>query len=203
MHISEGVLSAPILISGMAMAVAGTAIGIRRLDTDRIAQTGMLAASFFVASLIHVPAGFSSVHLVMNGLLGILLGWAAFPAILVALILQAVFFQFGGFTTLGVNTFIMAAPAVICHYLFRNFVCKETVISSVAAFGCGALSIFLSGVIVGLSLYFTEKSFWSVVAAILAANVPVMIIEGIITVFCISFLKKVQPAMFGAASVHT
>ncbi|NHZ72019.1 MAG: cobalamin biosynthesis protein CbiM, partial [Aquificales bacterium] len=32
----------------------------------------------------------------------------AFPAILVALTLQALLFQFGGFTVLGVNTFNMA-----------------------------------------------------------------------------------------------
>ena len=30
-----------------------------------------------------------------------ILGWAAFPAFLVALFLQAVLFQFGGLTTLG------------------------------------------------------------------------------------------------------
>jgi len=41
-----------------------------------------------------------------------------FSAILVALALQAVFFQFGGITSLGVNTVIMALPAVACYYIF-------------------------------------------------------------------------------------
>ena len=36
-------------------------------------------------------------HLVLNGLMGLLLGWLAVPAILVALFLQALLFQFGGF----------------------------------------------------------------------------------------------------------
>jgi cobalt/nickel transport system permease protein len=39
-----------------------------------------------VASLIHVPIGPSNAHLILNGLVGLLLGWGAFPAILVALI---------------------------------------------------------------------------------------------------------------------
>ena len=46
-------------------------------------------------------------HLILNGLLGMLLGWAAFPSIFVALMLQAILFQYGGITVLGVNTFNM------------------------------------------------------------------------------------------------
>ena len=60
----------------------------------------ILAAHFFVGSLIHVPVGPSSVHVVLNGLLGMLLGWAAFPSIFVALMLQAILFQYGGITVL-------------------------------------------------------------------------------------------------------
>ncbi|MGD8881735.1 MAG: energy-coupling factor ABC transporter permease, partial [Desulfobacterales bacterium] len=92
MHISEGVLSGPVLISGGALTAAGTAIGLKKLDYDRIAQAGILAAAFFVASLIHVPIGPANAHLILNGLVGLLLGWAAFPVILVALVLQAVLF---------------------------------------------------------------------------------------------------------------
>ena len=101
MHISEGVLSGPVLMSSAALAAVGTGIGLKKLDYDQIAKAGMLSAAFFVASLIHVPIGPSNAHLILNGLMGILLGWAAFPAILVALVLHGVFFQFGGITTLG------------------------------------------------------------------------------------------------------
>ena len=55
---------------------------------------------------------FSSAHLILNGLLGVVLGWAAFPVIFVALLLQAVLFQFGGFTVLGVNTATMGLGAL-------------------------------------------------------------------------------------------
>ena len=96
MHISEGVLSAPVLAGGAAFAVAATAVGLKKLTSDRIPQAGVLSAAFFVASLVHVPIGPSSMHLILNGIVGLLLGWAAFPVIAVALVLQAVLFQFGG-----------------------------------------------------------------------------------------------------------
>jgi len=195
MHISEGVLSGPVLASGAVLAAAGTAVGLKKLDYDRIAQTGILSAAFFVASLIHVPIGPSNVHLVLNGIVGLLLGWAAFPAILVALGLQAVFFQFGGITTLGVNTMIMAAPAVMVYGMFRCTTSKLPGITLPVAFCCGFLSVFLGAVVVGLALIFTEENFWKVSAMIVAAHVPVMIIEGIITALCVAFIKKVQPTM--------
>ena len=195
MHISEGVLSGPVLISGAALAAVGTAIGLKKLDYDQIAKAGMLSAAFFVASLIHIPIGPANAHLVLSGLVGILLGWAAFPAILVALILQGVFFQFGGITTLGVNTIIMALPAVICYLTFGRWVLKSSRTASIAAFACGFLSVLFSGILVGLSLIFTEENFLEVSGIIVAAHIPVMIIEGIITAVCVGFLRKVRPEM--------
>ncbi len=199
MHISEGVLAGPVLFSGMAVAAAGTAIGIKKLDFDQLAQAGILSAAFFVASLVHVPVGPSSVHLILNGIVGLLLGWAAFPSIMVALLLQSIIFQFGGLTTLGVNTVIMALPAVICYYLFAPLINKKSSIAMAAAFACGFLAVFMSALLVGVSLYFSEKNFFEVATLVVTAHLPVMLIEGIITVFCISFIKKVSPEMLPGA----
>jgi cobalt/nickel transport system permease protein len=195
MHISEGVLSGPVLISGAALAAVGTGIGLKKLDYDQIAKTGMLSAAFFVASLIHVPIGPANAHLILNGLLGLLLGWGAFPAILVALILQGVLFQFGGITTLGVNTVIMALPAVLTYSIFGRFVQKASRTAAVASFACGFLAVLLSGLLVGLSLVFTEENFLEVSGIIVTAHIPVMIIEGIVTAVSVAFLRKVWPEM--------
>jgi cobalt/nickel transport system permease protein len=148
-----------------------------------------------VASLIHVPVGPSNVHLILNGLVGLLLGWAAFPAILVALVLQAMLFQFGGITALGVNALIMALPAVFCYWLFSRLLHKRSAIALSAAFACGFLSVFLGAIILGLALMFTEENFFEVAAIVIVAHIPVMVIEGIITAICVAFLKKVQPTM--------
>jgi cobalt/nickel transport system permease protein len=194
-HISEGVLSGPVLISGIALSAVGVAAGLRKLDYDRIPRAGILAASFFVASLIHVPIGPSSVHLILNGIVGLILGWGAFPVILVALALQAVFFQFGGITTLGVNTMIMALPAVFCYYLFLGLAGRHPRMVLPVAFSCGAVSVLLGAVMVGLALTFTEEGFLKVSYMVVIAHIPVMIIEGVVTCFCVAFLRKVKPEM--------
>ncbi len=198
MHISEGVLSAPVLITGAFLAAAGISVGLKRMDYEKIPQVAVLSSAFFVASLIHVPIGPSSVHLILNGINGLLLGWMCFPSILVALVLQAFLFQFGGITVLGINTMNMALPGVICYYLFSRLVNREKKrISLTAAFACGLLSVFFSGILVALSLLFTEQSFMSVAKLIVVAHLPIMIIEGIITLFCVAFLHRVKPELLG------
>src|SRR4030043_1326620 len=125
---------------------------------------------------------------------GVLLGWMAFPSILVALALQALLFQFGGFTSLGVNTFNMAAPAVIAYYLF-NFLIRKTnhFISMLAGFGAGLTGVGLGALLVAIALVSTGESFLNVSKILVVAHLPVMVIEGIIISFSVVFLKKVKP----------
>lgn len=197
MHISEGVLSPSVLIAGAALTATGVAIGLRGLDHEEIPSTGILSAAFFVASLVHVPIGPSSVHLILNGLLGLILGWKAFPAILVGLALQALLFQFGGITSLGVNTLNMALPAVICYYLFGWGVKKgaRQIVFTVTAFACGACAVLISGVLVGFSLYLTGEAFLPAAKLVVAAHIPVMLIEGGLTTACALFLRNVKPEL--------
>ncbi|MEL6127380.1 MAG: cobalamin biosynthesis protein CbiM, partial [Pseudomonadota bacterium] len=42
MHIVDGVLSAPVLIGGAAMTVAGLGIGLRSMPIERIPSAGVL-----------------------------------------------------------------------------------------------------------------------------------------------------------------
>jgi cobalt/nickel transport system permease protein len=46
-----------------------------------------------------------------------------------------------------------------------------------------------------LALIFTEENFLEVSGLIIAAHIPVMIIEGIVTAACVAFLRKVRPEM--------
>jgi cobalt/nickel transport system permease protein len=194
MHISEGILSTPVLISGAVLATAGIAVGLKKLDYERIPHVAILSAAFFVASLIHVPIGPSSVHLVLNGLMGLFLGWVVFPAILIGLILQAILFQFGGLTTLGVNTVLMGLPAFICFLAFGAGVkSNRPAISMISAFLCGFGAVFIGSLMVAMALIFTGRPFLPVAKVIVIAQLPVMIIEGLITVFCVKFLKRVKP----------
>ncbi len=196
MHISEGILSAPVLIAGAVLAGAGVAKGLKEMDYKKIPEVAVLTSAFFVASLIHIPVGPSSVHLVLNGLLGILLGWSAFPAILVGLALQAVLFQFGGFTTLGVNTFNMAFPALVSFWLFTSLSrWRNRYVLIGSGFLCGALGILGGALLVALGLATTKEAFVPVAKLIVVTHAPVAVIEGVITVAAITFLKKVKPEL--------
>src|SRR5512134_942231 len=195
-HIVDGVLSSPILIGGAATAVAGVAIGLRGIEPDRIPQVGLMSAAFFVASLVHVPLGPSSVHLLLNGLAGIVLGWAACPAILIALLLQAVFFGYGGLTVLGVNVVVMTVPAMICYYAFRPALGRG------AAFGwgaaIGATSVALTSIAVALALALSGREFIPAAKLVLATHVPVMGVEAIVTGSVVTLLQKVRPDVLAA-----
>jgi cobalt/nickel transport system permease protein len=194
MHISEGVLTAPVLLAGGVGTILGLAIGLRRMNVREIPKVALLTAAFFVASLVHVPIGPSSAHLVLNGILGILLGWTAFPAIFIGLFFQAVLFQFGGLTTLGVNTLNMAVPAVIMGALARPVLQSNSgLFAMVMTAIAGAGAIILSAVMVAGSLAFSGESFVAVSKLIFVAHIPIAIAEGVLSVLIISFLLKTKP----------
>jgi cobalt/nickel transport system permease protein len=194
MHISEGVLSPPVLISGATLSAIGIAIGLKKMDTRKIPQVAIMSSAFFVASLIHVPIGPANAHLVMNGLVGVILGWMSFPSIVVALSLQALIFQFGGFTVLGVNTFIMAMPAVIAFYLFRWLIRKgNSFWTAIAGFLAGVAGVGLGVLFLAIALVTTGEAFLEVAGLIAIAHLPILIAEGVITSFVSVFLKKVKP----------
>ncbi|MDO5537867.1 MAG: cobalt transporter CbiM [Desulfovibrionaceae bacterium] len=199
MHISEGVLSPEVLACGAALAACGLAMGLRGLKDGRLMTAGLLSAAFFVGSLVHVPLGPGNVHLLLGGITGMLLGWAAFPAIFAALLLQAVLFQFGGLTVLGVNTFTMALPPVLCHYAFRSWLGSNTFRSRLGAFLCGFLSVAGSCVLTAAALACTDEGFIPSAGILLAAHVPVMVIEGLISAFLLIFLAKVRPELLDFA----
>jgi len=171
MHIAEGVLSAPVLALGAATAAFGIWLGLRRLKEDRLILSAVLAATFFIGSLIHVPLGPSSVHLLLGGLAGLLLGWSAFPVIFVGLLLQAVLFQFGGLLVLGVNTCTVALPAVLCGCLLRG---------SLPRGGKTALAL-------------TDQGFLGAAKLLVVAHLPVAAIEGTVTMSVVGFLDRTRP----------
>jgi cobalt/nickel transport system permease protein len=195
MHISEGVLSPAVLGAGYALTAAATWLSLRKLDYARLTTSAVLAALFFVGSLVHVPLGPGSVHLILNGLLGLFLGWAVFPALLVALLLQALLFRFGGIAVLGVNTFDMAFPALVCHYAFRSLLEQRPWRRTVGAFCCGALSVAGAALCTALALGFTDEGFWTSAKILFLAHTPIMLLEGIIAAVAIAFIAKSRPEL--------
>lgn len=194
MHISEGVLSAPVLGAGAAASLGFLVYGFRRMKDELLTKTALMSSLFFVGSFIHVPLGPSSVHLLLNGLVGAVLGFAAFPAIFMALLLQGLLFQFGGLTTLGINTFNIALPALLAWILCRVGMKSGGTVQTVLFFLAGFLPVALSGVLVSFMLFLSGDKLTQAAQAIFLAHIPVMFIEGTATVFILRFIMKVYPS---------
>jgi cobalt/nickel transport system permease protein len=204
MHIGENILAGTpegkcILLAGAVAAAAGTFIGLRRLDEEQIPKAAVLGSAFFVASAIQVPLLGSSVHLILSGLMGLVLGWVIFPAVLVALVLQLAFFSIGGPTVLGLNTVIMALPGVICFYLFGAAVRGTTRPTIYAAgFAAGATGVVLGALLSSSALLFTDRTFAVLAGVFLASHLPVALIEGLVTGSVVVLLRQVRPEVLRA-----
>jgi cobalt/nickel transport system permease protein len=201
MHISEGFLSPQALTAGWAVAGAGVAWGLKKTDPDKIVRVSMASSVFFLASLVNVKIGPSSTHLSMIGPIGLMLGWASFPSIFVALLLQAVLFQFGGLFVLGANTVSMACPAVLAHLLFGAAIRSENKkLASCASFAAGFLAVIMGAGLVGLWLYISDPNMELTVRIIFITHAPLALVEGIASLFLVLFLKRVFPDMLKGAS---
>ncbi len=128
-HIFDGILTLPWLIGGFILITLLWLVAYlleRQLlktknhgwEESEIAQIALLTAAFYVVSSIHVRVGPTTVHLLFNGLLGVILRWRVVVAIPVGLLLQVFFFSHGGFSTLGVNSCILILPALAAWGLF-------------------------------------------------------------------------------------
>lgn len=196
MHISEGVLFAPTLAAGAAAGVTFLGIGLKKMEGDQIPRVAVLSAAFFVASLVHVPVGPANIHLVLTGLVGLLLGWSAFPAIVVALALQAVLFGYGGLTTLGINTCVMGIPAVVVHALFYRLSGNASrKLAMTAGFAAGALAVGLASGLLLIVLTSTGEPFRAIAKVVFVTNLPLVFVEGLITMFLVGFIHKVRPEL--------
>jgi cobalt/nickel transport system permease protein len=118
-HLSDDVLRNDWIVGGFAGLAILLFAASRKIREDEIPRVALLTAAFFVSSLIHVRIGPTSVHLLLNGLLGVMLGWRAPMAVAIGLLLQAVLLQHGGFTTLGASTCVISIPALAAGAVFR------------------------------------------------------------------------------------
>ena len=200
MHIVDGALADSVVLGGAVLAIAGVAYGLKRMDLDRIPQMGILSASFFIASLIHVPVGPSSLHLILNGLIGLALGWAAFPALFVALLLQAIFFGYGGLLVLGVNTLNIALPGVIVWLLLhKRMIASPPKQAAILGGIAGALSIALTALMVSLSIALSGEAFMIQAKLAFFSHLPIMLVEAFVTAAAVMLLSRVKPEFFHAA----
>jgi cobalt/nickel transport system permease protein len=195
-HISDGVLPPTMLAAGFLLTLILLFFSMRGMLIEEIPKISLITAALFVASLVHFPVGPTSVHLVMNGLAGILLGRRAFIGVFVALTLQAVFFQHGGLSVLGVNAFNIGIPALLAWQLFESRRGLESPRLEVV-FGAlaGGLAVLASVLMVSLELLALGEAFNEISLLVIGAHLPVILIESLVVGGAAGFLLKVKPEM--------
>ncbi|AKT93174.1 cobalt transporter CbiM [Campylobacter gracilis] len=192
MHISEGVLSAPVLLAGWAVTAPAVAAILWRVRQSEIPRIACFSALFFVASFVHLPVGVSSMHLMLSGLVGAFLGSRAILAIFVALFLQGVFFGFGGLSVLGVNTAVIGFPAVLGGLLAAAAKAQELKVRTqkIYLFLAGFVPIVCSMLFLDLVLFISGREFFAIATLISLEGAILAVLEGIITLFALSFIAK-------------
>ncbi|NQT71190.1 MAG: cobalt transporter CbiM [Chloroflexi bacterium] len=209
MHIPDGYLPTAVCAAGYAIAVPVTAFALYKIrkegdPREKIPKASLLTAAFFVASWIHIPVPPTSVHLILSGLMGSILGYFAFPAILIGLFLQAVMFGHGGLSTLGVNAIVIGLPALVAYHIFR----LRTLFGEANRTGTGIFGFLASlcaigistGLFVVLLINFIPADMdaddeRNAILALALGHVPLMFIEGAFTAFVTMFLLRVRPQM--------
>lgn len=192
MHISEGVLSAPVLLAGWAVTAPAVAAILWRVRQSEIPRIACFSALFFVASFMHLPVGVSSMHLMLSGLVGAFLGSRAILAIFVALFLQGVFFGFGGLSVLGVNTAVIGFPAVLGGLFAAAAKAQELEVCTqkIYLFLVGFVPIVCSMLLLDLVLFISGREFFAIATLISLEGAILAVLEGIITLFALSFIAK-------------
>jgi cobalt/nickel transport system permease protein len=190
MHISEGILSPRALAAGWALTAGGLAVGLKKTPAEKLPETALVSAALFLASLVHVPLGPSSIHLTLLGLAGIMLGWSAIPALFITLFLQGLLFQFGGLLSLGVNTAAMGTAALTGSLVYRAL---PKNLKPADAFAGGFAAVIAGTLVVTAALVFSDGDLRTTAALLFAANLPLAVVEGVISLFIVMFLSKTLP----------
>ncbi|MGD1901999.1 MAG: cobalt transporter CbiM [Geitlerinemataceae cyanobacterium] len=214
MHIADGFLPARVCILGYA-ATGGLAwYSLRRIAREANAQecipkTALLSAAFFAVSSLHIPIPPTSVHPILNGLLGAVLGIYAFPAILVGLFFQAVMFHHGGMSVLGVNALIMGIPAIVAAQVFQwRGLMRDRRGTTVFAFIAGALGVGLSTLlfyaiaVTNIPAEIDVMAERSAIGMLTLSQLPLTIVEACFTAMLVSFLQQVKPDLIEGVGVR-
>lgn len=225
MHIMDGVVSSSLVVGATIVAVSAVGFGLKRIEPDDIPKIALLAAAFFVASVIRVPIGPTSAHLMLTGLLGLVLGPAIFPAIFAGLMLQTFIFGFGGITVLGLNLVNMALPGFLAYLIFMPFLQRELQSRArdlyasssssghkifrfiqknrtfLIGFCAGSFSIAGSLLMVAFSLALSGQAFIPVAKFMVLANLPLIVIEGLFVGVILQFLTSLKPELFAQVNL--
>ena len=198
MHIMEGFLPVKYCIAWGVVCIPFILVGIKNLknlttnNRKAIIILAMAGAYAFVLSALKIPSVTgSSSHPTGTGLIAMLFGPTIASVIgLIVLLFQAILLAHGGLTTLGANTFSMGIAGPLVSYGIYKAVRKTNMSKNVAIFLGAALGDLFTYVITSIQLAMAYPdpvggfmaSFGKFATVFAVTQVPLAIIEGLITV---------------------
>lgn len=225
MHIPDNYLSpATCAVMGAVMVPVWTR-AVKKVKKEvtkkKMPLMGIGASLSFLTMMFNVPLpGGTTGHAVGGTLLAILLGpEAACISVTIALLLQALLFGDGGILAFGANCFNMAFVIPFAGYYIYKFLREilksdkgeyiSIFIASYIGLNIGALCAAIEFGIqpllfvdsAGMPLYCPYPLSISVPAMLIPHLAVAGVIEGIITVGVVSFIKKVSPGVIYEVSV--
>jgi len=199
MHISDGVLPLPVIAGGWIITIVLLAVTLRWAGkhgdiAKEIPKLSVLTSAFFVASLIHIDIPPSSAHLILNGVLGVLLGPLCYVAMFIGLVLQALLFQHGGLTVIGINTLNIGIPGLISYFIFVAGYRRKISLALLGGICCG-LAVLLTVVCLVGVLVISGEQFVAVAGVLAVAHIPIMIAEAFVGGAVIGYIAKIKPEL--------
>lgn len=204
MHIMEGFLPVKWAAFWFVLCLPFWFLGIKKLkklsgeDMEKKMILALAGAFIFVLSALKIPSVTgSSSHPTGVGLASILYG-PFVTSILgtIVLIFQAGLLAHGGFTTLGANSFSMAVTGPLVSFGIYKLLYKKN--KAVAVFLAAALGDLATYVVTSLQLALANpsatggvlESFLKFAAIFAVTQVPLAIIEGLLTNIIVNILDK-------------
>lgn len=193
MHISDGGLSTAVCAVTYVAAAAGIAFAAKGTKEEDIPKISLMAGTFFAISLIMIPIPPSSVHPLMCGLIGIIVGSKAPLAFFPALLLQALLFQHGGITTLGANTLMLSISSWLSFLIFKKWKTNNIFLKGAVI---GALSVIFVVLVLSCLLFTGGKFAKETFIALFLSHSVVMAVEAVLTGFAVRLMLKAKPEWF-------
>jgi len=206
LHISNGIVNAPVSAAFGALAVVALAICVSRARTDlddRLApMAGLVAAFIFAVQMLNfqVLPGVSG-HLLGGTLAAILVGpWVGALCVSTVLIIQCLLFADGGLTALGTNITNMALVGTftgyVVAYTLRRFAARSRTGLLVTSFAAALINTVVASMAFVLEYAIGGAGgagLGTVFALMVGLHVLVGIGEGIITAATVGAVAAVRP----------
>lgn len=206
MHIMEGFLPVGWAIAWTVISLPFLLFGIKRVneifkeDTNKKVLLALAGGFVFVLSALKIPSVTGSCsHPTGVGLGAILFGPTAMTVIgVIVLLFQALLLAHGGITTLGANTFSMGIVGPFVSYGIYIFLKNKKINRSFVVFLAASLGNLMTYVVTATQLAFAYpdpiggigSSLVKFLSVFALTQIPLAIIEGILTVIVINLLTE-------------